>query len=159
MFVILACATCILLIVILMATSSRKPAQLRLDAGSAIGARRPILKSESAGTLRPCIRQGLETKAVAKTTSTDSRLQAAKAANSKSLTDRNIQSMIFPATHLLTEAAEKTGDTATANLEIAAHVEIAAAPNSASSPVNAVSASATEGSAPKLCAGPAQEAG
>jgi type II secretory pathway predicted ATPase ExeA len=163
MFVILACITCILLIVILIATSSSKSSargsQLRLDASSAVGARRPISKSESAGTLRPRNRQGLDTKAVVKATLTDSHPQATKASDARPLTDKTVHSTIFPATCVLTEAAKKIAVSATANLEIAAPPEIAAAPTSASSPVKAISASVTDGSAPQLCAAPAQEAG
>lgn len=163
MFVTLACTTCILLIVILIATSSSKPSaagsQLKLHAGSAKGANRRISKSESAETLRPRIRQGLDTKAAVKAALTDSRPQVDQAAKSKPLTDRKLQSIIFQATQALNEAAEKSGGSARATLEIPAPVEVAAATASTSSPVKALSDSRADGSAPQVCAATEQGAG
>jgi len=161
MFVTLACTTCILLIVILIATSSSKPSaagsQRKLHAGSAKGAGRPISRSESAETLRPRIRQGLDSKAVVKAALTDSRPQVDKAAKSKPLTDRKLQSIIFQATQGLNEAAEKTPGSARATPGIPAPAE-AAALVSASSLVKALSDSRADGSAPQVCAATAQEA-
>jgi general secretion pathway protein A len=148
--------------VILIATSSSETSaagsQLKLHAGSAKGASWPISKSESAETLRPCICQGLDTKAVVKATLTDAHLQSAKTANSKPMTDRKLQSIISQATQALNEAAEKSGGSARANVEIAAPVEVAAAPASTSSPVKALSDSEVDGSASQVCAATAQEA-
>src|SRR5258706_13979404 len=122
MFVTLACATCILLIVILIATSSSKPSaagsQLKPHAGSAKGASPRISKSESAETLRSRTREGLDTKAAVKAALTDSRPQVEKAAKSKPPTDRKLQSIIFQATQALNEAAEKSGGSPAGTLGI-----------------------------------------
>src|SRR5712671_6661606 len=162
MFVTLACTTCILLIVILIATSSSKPSaagsQRKLHAGSAKGAGRPISRSESPETLRPRIRQGLDSKAVVKAALTDSRPQVDKAAKSKPLTDRKLQSIIFQATQGLNEAAEKTPGSARATPGIPAPAE-AAALVSASSLVKALADSKMDGSAPQVSVATAQEAG
>jgi type II secretory pathway predicted ATPase ExeA len=162
MFATLACVTGILLIVILIATSrskdSARASQLKLHAGSAKTAGRPTARVESAGALRPRVRQEFESKAVVKATLTDSRLQAAKAANLKSPIDRKVQSMTFPAAHLLNERAEKIASSATANPEIAAGVQMPAAAAPVSSPVETASP-ATNGSGSQICAAPSQQAG
>jgi general secretion pathway protein A len=161
MFVILACVTCIFLIVTLIATSTSKRSasgsHYKLHSSFAKGATQPITGSESSGTLRPRVRQGLDSKAVVKATLTDSRLQAAKASNLKSLTDRKVQPMMLPP--VLNGSAEKIAGSSTADPEIAAPVEVAAAPAFASSSMEAVSSPAINGNAPPVCAAPAQEAG
>src|SRR5260221_288770 len=128
MFVTLACTTCILLIVILIATSSSKPSaagsQRKLHACSAKGAGRPISRSESAESLRPRIRQGLDSKAVVKAALTDSRPQVDKTTKSKPLTDRKLQSIIFQATQGLNEGAEKTPGSARATPGITAPADL-----------------------------------
>ena len=162
MFVTLACTTCILLIGILIATSSSKPSalgsQYKLHAGSDKAASRMTSRSESAGTLRSSIRQRLDTKAVVKPALTDPRSQVDKAAKSKPLTDRKLQSIIFQATQALNDAAEKTASGASAALEIPVPVEVAATPASTSSPVIAVSAAETNFSGPRTCAATGHEA-
>ena len=89
MFVIVACATGILLIVILLVTSRDKgPAlgpQHALYAGSSCGAGRPISKGSSAEKIRPTVRQGLDIKAVPKVTITKVRTEVAQPANPISL--------------------------------------------------------------------------
>jgi type II secretory pathway predicted ATPase ExeA len=83
MFVILGCATSILLVVILIATSTGKKSVLGSPHNLySKGASRPTSKSNSAEKLRPTIRQGLDTKAVPKASVTSSRSEAAKPAES-----------------------------------------------------------------------------
>lgn len=160
-FVILGGVTCILLIVILIVTSRSKRSahstQHKLLASPAKNSSRPVSKGQSTATARPRIRQGLESKAVLKATLTNSVLPAAKGANLNPLTDRKVQPMTSPATQVLTEAAEKIGGSATANLEITAPVEIAATPAPVLLPDEAVASAAVVGGDSQACVAPAQE--
>jgi hypothetical protein len=91
MFMILASVTCILLIVILVAISEGKRSALdspnTTHASLGGNGSRPISKGASAGMAQPRIRQGLDTKAVAKATLAGTRSELAKLVNSEPLAD------------------------------------------------------------------------
>ena len=162
MFVIVASATCILLVVILIAISRGKrpvPASQRtLYASPGRGAGGSITRSISAQNMRPPIRQGLNTKAAAKATFTSTRYEAAKPANSKSLTDRKVKPVIFPPMLVSTEAPAESASFAVAAPHSANPVEATVVPALPPMIEGAVSSPLTDDSATHVCAVPAQEA-
>jgi hypothetical protein len=128
MFTILASVTCILLIVILIATSGGKWSALgspnTTHAGRSGNASRPISKGASAGMVRPRIRQGLDTKAVAKATLVGTRAELAKLVNSEPLADRNAKPVISAHALVPREAAAETAARALATSYPAAPIEL-----------------------------------
>jgi general secretion pathway protein A len=132
MFVIVACATGILLIVILLATSRDKgPAlgsQRTLYPSPGRGIGRPMLKGSPAEIRRPTIRQGLDIKAVPKTSPAGIRSEAVKPANEKSLTDGKARPAMSPLTSESAEAPEESAARATTTPDPTALVESTVAP-------------------------------
>ena len=159
---IVAGATCVVLIVIVMATSRSK----RSVVGSrhiqypnyGKGTTRPASRSNSPGEVRPPIRQGLNTKAVPKTNITTARPEAAKPSNAKSPTDRKVEPMIFSPVPQSAEASVESAPSAVADLHPVAPEGLTVAP--VLSPVVAETAFSllmTE-SATGICPAPAQVA-
>jgi general secretion pathway protein A len=153
--VIVACATGILLIVILLATSrDRGPAlgsQRALYLSSGKGAGRSISKGSPAEKLRPTIRQGLDTKAVPKTSPVRFHSEAVKPANERSLTDGKVRPAMSPLTPESAEAPEVSAAPATATPDHKALVESTAAPAPARMIVEAVPSPSTVDSATHVC--------
>jgi general secretion pathway protein A len=151
MFVIVACATGILLIVILLATSRDKgPAlgsQHALYTGSSRGAGRPISYSSSAEKIRPVIRQGLDTKAVPKLPITEARVEAVTPANARSLTDRKARPAMSPLTPEFAQAPEESVAGTTATPDPTPLVESTVAPALARTVVATVPSTLTDDSA------------
>jgi general secretion pathway protein A len=162
MFVIVACATGILLIVILLATSRDKgPAlgpQHALYAGSSCGAGRPISKGSSAEKIRPAIRQGLDTKAVPKPTITGVRTEAAKPANPISLADGKVRPVIFQPMPESNEDSAESVALATATPGPLAPVDFAVTPILPAVIEDAVPAPLKAESATHVCPVSAQDA-
>jgi general secretion pathway protein A len=132
MFVIVACATGILLIVVLLATSRDKgPAlgsQRALYPSSGRGAGRSISKGSPAGKIRPTIRQGLDIKAVPKISPAGIRSEAIKPVNEKSLTDGKASPAMSPLTPESAAAPEESAARATATSDPTPLVESTFAP-------------------------------
>jgi general secretion pathway protein A len=132
MFVIVACATGILLIVILLATSRDKgPAlgyQRALYPSYGRGAGRSISKGSPAEIRRPTIRQGLDIKAVPKTSPVRNRPEAVKPAHEKSLTDGKARPVMSPLTPESAEAPVEAATRATATSDPTPLLESTIAP-------------------------------
>jgi general secretion pathway protein A len=132
MFVILACATGILLIVILLATSRDKgPAfgsQRAIYPSSGRGAGLSLSKGSPAEKIRPTIRQGLDIKAVPKVTITGVRSEVAKPANPISLADRKVSPVTLQPMPESNEASVESAGSAAAAPYPAVPVEFAVTP-------------------------------
>jgi type II secretory pathway predicted ATPase ExeA len=159
MFVILGCATSILLVVILMVTSTGKKSALGSPHNLYFkGTSRHMTKSNSADKMRPVLRQGLDTKAVPKAASTGTRSEAAKPANSKSLTYRKEEPVIFLPTLVSTKAPVEPVAGAVETSDPAVPVELTAAPTLPPVVVGTASFPLTDDHATQVCAASAPEA-
>jgi general secretion pathway protein A len=129
MFMIIGCATCILLVVILIAASNGKGSAVRSHHNHHTeGARRPASKSNLAEKLRPTVRQGLDTKAVPQAASTCAHSEAAPPAISKSLAYRTVEPVAFLPTLLSSKAPAGPVAGAVETLDPVASAELGAAP-------------------------------
>jgi len=132
MFAIVASATCILLIAILVVTSrSRKPglaSQHTLYPKTGRSSSRPISSSKSAEKMRPALRQGLNTKAVEKATNKSLASAAVKSMNSKTFVDRKVEPVIFPPVLVSTEIPAESAACVVATPLPAAPMEFAETP-------------------------------
>ena len=109
---IVAVATCVLLVVILIATSrstaSAPESRPTLHPNYGRGAARPMPRNHTTEAVQPPIRQGLSTKAVVKTTISGTRTEAATPSNSKSYTKKELEPVIFPSMPNSTEASTES---------------------------------------------------
>jgi general secretion pathway protein A len=132
MFVIVACATGILLIVILLATSRDKGLALGpqhpLYAGSSRDVNRPISKRSLPEKMRPVIRQGLDIKAVPKLTITAVRTEVAKPAIPISLADGKVSPVILQPMPESNKASVESAASAAATPDPVAPVDFAVTP-------------------------------
>jgi general secretion pathway protein A len=159
MFVIVSCATCILLIVILIATSRGKESALRSAHNlHSRGVRRRASKSNSAQKTRPTIRQGLDTKAVLKAASAGARSEAAQPAIPKSLTNRKVEPVIFLPTLVSTKASVGPVAGAVEISDPVVPVELVAAHPPSPTIEEATSSSLTDDNGTQECAAPLLEA-
>jgi type II secretory pathway predicted ATPase ExeA len=162
MFVIVVCATGILLIVILLATSRNKglaigsQRTLRPSSGSRAG--RSISIGSPAEKIRPTIRQGLDIKAVPKTSPASIRSEAVKPANEKSLIDGKGTPAMSPLRPESAEASAVSAARATATSDPTPLVESTAAPALARTIVAAVPSPLTDDSTTHVCPVLAQDA-
>jgi general secretion pathway protein A len=159
MFVIVGCATSVLLIVILIATSR--------DKGSALGsphnlhsrgASRRISKSTPAEKMRPVIRQGLDTRAVPKAASTGTRSEAAQPVISRSVTYRKVEPVVSVPTIVPAKAPAGPVAGALESSDPAVPFELAAASPLAPMTRQTASSPLTDDNAPQVCAASAPEA-
>ena len=161
MFMILASVTCILLIAILIATSDGKRSALDSPNTTHASLRgngsRPISKGASAAMARPRIRQGLDTKAVAKATLAGTRSELAKLVNSEPLADRNVKPVISAPTLVSRESPAQTAARAVATPYPAAPAELAVAPTLSSMIQETVPSSVTDDCVAQVFASPARE--
>lgn len=162
MFVIVACATGILLIVILLATSRGKgPAfgsQRTIYPSFGSGAGLSLSKGSPAEKIRPTIRQGLDIKAVPKTSPAIIRSEAVKPANKNSLTDGKARPAMSPLRPESAEAPAVSAARATATPDPTPLVESTAAPALAGTIVAAVPSPLTDASTTHVCPVLAQDA-
>jgi general secretion pathway protein A len=147
MFVIVGCATGVLLVVILIVTSTGKKSPLGSPHNLySRDASRTASKSNSAETLRPTIRQGLDTKAVPKASVTSSRPGAA------------IPVISLP-TLVSTKASAESAAGAVETPELVVPFELTAGASLPAMVEEIASSSLTEESGTQVCAASAPEAG
>jgi general secretion pathway protein A len=162
MFVIVACATGILLIVILLATSRDKGpsfgSQRALYSSSGMGVGRSISKGSPAEKIRPTIRQGLDIKAVPKLTITAVRTEVAKPANPNSLLDGKVGSVTFLLVPGSTEAVAGSAAKLVTIPDSVARVQFPATPILPPIIEEAVHSPLTDDCTTHDCATPVQEA-